>query len=90
MRDNKIMKGWFVWCGDEWGDFVHGKTASEAKTMMWKEWCDEIDEWIFMRPTRFPKFDNVPITQKIIDRHYATEDYKWMPICTCPLCRGEG
>ena len=81
-RDN--MKAWFVWADDDWGDYVHGNNATEAKSMFWKEWSSET-EWINLRPVRCPKLDNIPITEdKICKLH--PEYAEWNPICRCKIC----
>lgn len=92
------MKAWFVWVGDEWGDFVHGESAGKAKSMFWKEWAQEADEWINLRPIRVPELDNVPLTSDVILKHLKdngikwedVEDYgNWWPICDCEVCQGK-
>ena len=77
------MKAWFVWVGDEWGDYVHGETASKAKSMFWKSWSSEAEEWINLRPRRIPYLDDVPITPESID------ETLWDIICDCPICENE-
>jgi len=91
------MKGYFIWVGDEWGDYVHGETASKAKSMMWSEWSFMIESWIDMRPIRIPAFDNKPITEKTIIEYCALNQYEfegepideWTPICECKICMTE-
>lgn len=87
------MKGYFVWVGDEWGEYVHGETANKAKSMMWKSWGIEI-EWVDMRPIRIPELDNIPITnssiQNYIKKNIPQEEqelYTWHPICGCEVCK---
>ena len=84
------MKGWFVW-GDpgEWGDYVHGETASQAKSMLWREFPLEIDEWINMRALRRPELDNIPITKNSLDA-IDNKNEHWYTVCKCQLCRQEG
>ena len=87
------MKAWFVWCGDDWGDYVHGDTPAKAKSMFWRSWSGEC-EWIDLRPIRCPRLDNIPITDKSIrelfDAKSAEYDdkYDWIPICKCKICDG--
>lgn len=85
------MKAWFVWVDDEWGDYVHGETANKAKSMFWNQWGLEADEWIQLRPIRYPRLDNVPITSESILEGYdedQREEYGgWKPICECRLCK---
>ena len=59
------MKAWFVWADDDWGDYVHGNNATEAKSMFWREWSSET-EWIYLRPIRYPQLDDVSITEESI------------------------
>ena len=85
------MKAWFVWVDDEWGDYVHGNTRSEAKAMMWRYWSLEVDEWVYMRALHTPRLDDIPITSKTILDGYDAEQQKeydgyWHPICKCELC----
>ena len=85
------MKAWFVWVGTpyyDWGDYVHGETASKAKSMFWKEWSYEADEWTRLRPIRCPEFDDKPITGKAI-YEFTDDDSVWYPICKCGICKGE-
>ena len=85
------MIAWFVWgADDEWGDYVHGDTRSQAKSMMWREWGLEIGEWIRMRALRCPALDGMPLTsENIIAVNGLYES--WYPICKCSLCiAGEG
>ena len=83
------MKAWFVWADDEWGEYVHGATRSEAKSMMWRHWGLEIDEWIYMRAIRSPRLDDIPITSRSILDGYDIDEKEyeyWYPICKCELC----
>ncbi len=81
MKPETIMKAWFVHVGDDWGDYVHGLTVSDAKTMFMNAWSQEFDYegWITLRPRRFPRLDNIPITADSIGE-------TWLPICSCPIC----
>ena len=87
------MKAWFVWIGDEWGDFVHGETAGKAKSMFWHEWSSMAEEWIYLRPIRRPDLDDVPLTEENILKHLKGQTYEgepytnWTPICTCEVCK---
>ena len=80
------MKAWFVWVGDEWGDYVHGETAAKAKAIFWEKWAWEADEWIYLRAVRCPEFDDIPITQEVITSHNGEETTWWYPICDCEIC----
>ena len=88
------MKAWFVWIGEEWGDWVHGETATEAKTMFWNWWGTEAEEWIRMQPIRYPRFDGVPITRESIAEGLTKQQiYEWGIkhrdlICRCDICKG--
>lgn len=89
------MKAWFVWYGDDWGDYVHAETATKAKSRFYEEWSPEFDAegWIYLRPFRYPRLDDVPITNESIlegyDEH-EREEYKfWVPICDCEICQGK-
>ena len=73
------MKAWFVFGGDDWGDYVHGDNVSAAKSMFWDEWGMEVDEWIRMRPVRCKRLDDIPITAENIGE-------PWFPICSCKIC----
>ncbi len=75
------MKAFFIWVDDEWGDYVHGLTVSSAKTMFMNTWSSEFDleGWISLRPRRYPRLDNIPITADSIGE-------PWFPICSCPIC----
>lgn len=91
-----LMKAWFVWIMDEWGDYVHGETPGKAKSMFWKEWGDEADEWINLRPIRIPDLDNIPLTRENIAKYQGKrllgdqDDYgNWWPICDCSVCKPE-
>ena len=80
------MKAWFVWVGDEWGDYVHGETASKAKSMFWKSWSSEADEWTNLCPVRMPELDGIPITAANIST--VSEDNElWYSICDCEICK---
>ena len=82
------MKAWFVWYGDEWGEYVHGETASKAKSMFMREWSCECD-WIDLRPIRCSALDNIPITSDSIrDLHSpdTVADEHLYPICKCEIC----
>ena len=85
MSENKVMKGWFVWVGDEWGDYVHGRTPTEAKSMFWKSWSCETEEWIYLLPIRIPELDNVPITTESI-AGVSNDNELWYPACDCRIC----
>ena len=78
------MKAWFVWVGDEWGDYVHGETAAKAKAIFWEKWAWEADERIYLRAVRCPELDNIPITRESISE--INDDKMWYPICDCEIC----
>ena len=88
------MKGYFVWVGD-WGDYVHGNNATEAKTRFWNTWGNEAEEWINLQPIRLPRFDNKPITRELIKEgltpfeiiEYQADTQKI--ICNCEICKRE-
>ena len=86
------MKAYFVWIGEEWGDWVHGKTANEAKKMFWKHWSDIAENWTEMRPIRNPKLDNIPITRENLFALFTPEEIEEWDIkirdfiCTCEIC----
>ena len=88
------MKAWFVWIGDEWGDWVHGSTATEAKTMFWNFWGDIAEEWIYLQPIRCPRLDGIPITRENIAigfSPYEIDEYGIKHrdlICKCEICKG--
>lgn len=88
-----MNKGWFVWIGDEWGDWVHGSTATEAKKRFWAWWSIEADEWINMQPIRCPRFDGVPITRESLAEAFThSQVYEWGImqrdlICDCKICK---
>ena len=82
------MKAWFVWASEEWGDYVHGATASKAKAMFWKTWSYETEEWIYMRAIRVRDLDNIPITSKSIASVSIVPD-DWDSICDCEICEME-
>ena len=79
------MKAWFVMVGDDWGEYVHGETASKAKSMFWKSWSYEAEEWIYLRAYRVPELDDIPITTKNIN-NIREDNELWHPICDCPIC----
>ncbi len=87
------MKAWFVWFGD-WGDYVHGETPALAKQMFKREWGPEMDweSWIYLRPIRCPRLDDIPITSESIlleDHWFEGEKMDhWYPICKCGICKG--
>ena len=84
------MKAWFVWCGDDWGDYVHGDTQAQAKSMFMMSWGGIECEWIYLRTIRSPRLDNRPITEENILEIYNDDDYyidSWHPICECEICR---
>jgi hypothetical protein len=87
------FKAWFVWVGTpgmDWGDYVHGETASKAKAQFWKQWSWEAEEWIRLRPIRVPMFDGIPLTRKTLSEYYSTpgnECYIFDPCCDCELCK---
>jgi len=89
------MKAWFVWYGDDWGDYVHGETRSKAKSMFMKTWSPECDSegWIFLRALRYPRLDDIPITNESIldgyDEAERNEYSHWLPICDCEICKGK-
>ena len=76
------MKAWFVWVGDEWGDYVHGETASKAKAMFMTVWHGE-SEWVELRPLRFKELDDIPINKETLTKLGVLGFY---PICDCELC----
>ena len=88
-----MMKAWFVWVDDEWGDWVHGKTATEAKKMFWKWWASEAEEWTYLNPIRCPKFDGIPLTRENITLEFSPgeiDEYEIKNrdlICDCELCK---
>ena len=88
-----MMKAWFVWIGDEWGDWVHGETATEAKKMFWKWWASEAEEWTCLSPIRCPRLDDIPITRKNISLELTPgEIEEWEInyrdlICDCEICK---
>ena len=90
-----MIKGWFVWIGEEWGDWVHGETVTEAKKRFWAYWGSEAEEWINMQPIRCPKFDGVPITRETLAKGLnPTQIWDWGIntrdlICDCELCQEE-
>jgi len=81
-------KGYFVYANPdkEWGDHVHGKNATQAKSMMWKAWSWEIDDWIDMMPYRDKSIDDVPITFETMAQRFGDME-GWQPICSCELCK---
>ena len=88
------MKAWFVWVGEEWGDWVHGETATEAKKMFWKWWASEAEEWIRLDPIRCHWLDDIPITRENISLNLSQGEideceikYRDL-ICTCEICQG--
>lgn len=89
-------KAWFVWVGDEWGDYVHAETATKAKSMFWQEWASEAEEWIWLGPIRCQWLDGIPITPQNIALGLTREEIDefgvmlWAPICTCQICKGGG
>jgi hypothetical protein len=91
-----MIKGWFVWIGEEWGDWVHGETATEAKKRFWAWWGSEAEEWINMQPIRCPRFDGVPITRESIAEGLTNRQIQeWAInyrdlICDCELCQEAG
>ena len=86
------MKAYFVWIGEEWGDWVHGETVTEAKKMFWKHWSDIVENWTEMRPIRNPKLDNIPITRENLFALFTPEEIEEWDIkirdliCTCEIC----
>ncbi len=83
------MKAYFVWVGDEWGDYVHGETASKAKAMFWRTWETEAIDWTYLRPIRVPRLDNIPMTVrniKVEADNAAYEAAGWVPTCKCKIC----
>ena len=82
------MKAWFVWSNPyyEWGDYVHGETVSKAKSMFWKAWSYETEEWINMRCQRIPELDNIPLTSDNIETIIGDEFDRWKSCCECFLC----
>lgn len=91
-----MIKGWFVWIGEEWGDWVHGETPTDAKKRFWKWWAAETEEWIRMQPIRCPKFDGIPITREAIAEgltHFQINEWDINIrdlICDCELCQEAG
>ena len=89
------MKAWFVWIGDEWGDWVHGATATEAKKMFWRWWASEAEEWTYLNPIRCPRLDNIPITRENIALDLTPAEIEEYEInyrdliCTCEICKEE-
>lgn len=98
------MNAWFVsvtdWgYPDNWGDYVHGETASKAKAMFWREWSQEAGEWTNLRARRVPEFDDRPFTEEEILALYDDLDFydpsfdswekpeEWHPICDCEICK---
>jgi hypothetical protein len=88
------MKAWFVYCNPdhEWGDLVHGETATDAKKEFWASWHVEAGDWLSLRPIRKPKFDNIPITtDSVRDAGWIANDEEWIPGCRCKICKdGDG
>ena len=80
------MKAWYITCDDEWGDLVHGETASKAKSMFWKSWSWEADQWIYMRAKREFRFDNIPINQETVTKVFG-ETAEWYSCCKCEICK---
>ncbi len=77
------MKAWFVWADDDWGDYVHGETASKAKSMFWSTWNGET-EWIHLRPFRVPELDNKLFTPESVG--IPDDNELWYSICDCEIC----
>ena len=99
-KDRINMKCYFVWVGDpgyDWGDFVHGVSASKAKAMFWKIWSYEAEDYTWLRPIRVPELDNIPITEENIIKYLRDEEVlyegesidEWIPECKCSLCCGK-
>jgi hypothetical protein len=93
MTDQLGLKAWFVWCGEEWGDWVHGETATKAKSMFWDFWGGVVEEWIDMQPIRYSRLDGIPINRKNISAgltEYEIEEwginYRDL-ICKCEICK---
>lgn len=90
------MKAWFVYANNdyEWGDFVHGETVSQAKSMFWRSWGIET-EWIDLRVRRIPSLDDTPLTSETICKYLDDIDFmyegeqitRWHPICNCKTCK---
>ena len=89
------MKAWFVWIGEEWGDWVHGSTVTDAKKMFWKWWSSEAEEWTQLNPIRCSKLDDIPITRENISLDLTPEEIKEWGInyrdliCDCEICQGK-
>ena len=82
------MKAWFVWVGVPyfgWGDYVHGDTAVQAKSMFWRSWGIEVEDWTCLRPHRVSELDDVPLTAENI-KEINPKNYDWYPICDCSIC----
>ena len=81
------MKAWFVWIDDEWGDYVHGNTAGQAKSMFLRAWNTDVDDFCSLRPMRVPDLDDKPLTAETISA-IREENDPWNEhiICRCKLC----
>lgn len=83
---NKFLKGYWVDCGAEWGEYVHGFNATDAKKMFWSAWHGECD-WIDLGVVRVDYFDNKPINRETVREYNLTFGEGWYPICKCGICK---
>ncbi len=89
------MKAWWAAETDDWGFYVHGETANQAKARAFR--CEPSDFWEYLeiRVRRVPKMDGQPFTFERLgaagftvteeDGEPASED-AYANFCDCELC----
>lgn len=89
------MKAWWAAETDEWGFYVHGETASQAKARAHR--CEPSDFWEYLeiRVRRVPEMDGQPFTfERLVAAGFtiteegeelaSADDY--VNVCDCELC----
>ena len=82
----KIKGYWGMFKNMDWGDIIHGETATEAKKRFYSVWHTEGGEYIDVRVYREKHFDDIPITRQTVNDYRGEE---WHTICDCELCKEE-